>query len=43
MPDILEGRLEPGQVFDRAVDLDGVPDGYRAMTDREALKYLVRP
>ena len=25
------------------VDLDGVPDGYRAMADREALKVLVRP
>jgi threonine dehydrogenase-like Zn-dependent dehydrogenase len=24
-------------------DLDGVPDGYRAMADREALKVLVRP
>jgi threonine dehydrogenase-like Zn-dependent dehydrogenase len=43
MPDILEGRIEPGKVFDRTVDLDGVPDGYRAMADREALKVLVRP
>ena len=42
MPDILEGRLEPGKVFDRTVDLDGVPDGYRAMADREALKVMVR-
>jgi hypothetical protein len=25
------------------VDLDGVPDGYRAMNDREALKVLIRP
>jgi hypothetical protein len=25
LPDILEGRIEPGRVFDRAVDLDGVP------------------
>jgi hypothetical protein len=24
----------PGKVFDRTVDLDGVPDGYRAMADR---------
>ena len=37
------GHLEPGKVFDRTVDLDGVPDGYRAMDDREALKVLVRP
>ena len=25
------------------VGLDGVPDGYRAMNDREALKVLIRP
>lgn len=43
LPDVLEGRIEPGRVFDRTVDLDGVPDGYRAMNDREALKVMVRP
>jgi threonine dehydrogenase-like Zn-dependent dehydrogenase len=43
LPDVLDGRIDPGRVFDRAVDLDGVPDGYRAMADREAIKVLVRP
>lgn len=43
LPDVLEGRIEPGRVFDRTVGLDGVPDGYRAMNDREALKVLIRP
>ena len=43
LPDVLEGRIEPGRVFDRTVDLDDVPDGYRAMADREALKVLVQP
>jgi threonine dehydrogenase-like Zn-dependent dehydrogenase len=43
LPDILEGRIEPGRVFDRTVSVDEVPDGYRAMADREALKVLVRP
>jgi threonine dehydrogenase-like Zn-dependent dehydrogenase len=43
LPDVLEGRIEPGRVFDREVDLDGVPDGYRAMNDRESIKVLVRP
>src|SRR5437868_2877026 len=43
LPEILEGRIDPGRVFDRTVDLDGVPDGYRAMNDREALKVLVQP
>ncbi|MFE2093143.1 alcohol dehydrogenase catalytic domain-containing protein [Streptomyces sp. NPDC059460] len=43
LPDVLEGRIEPGRVFDRTVDLDGIPEGYRAMDAREALKVLVRP
>ena len=43
LPDILEGRIEPGRVFDRTVGLDGVPDGYRAMNDRESIKVLVKP
>jgi len=41
LPDVLEGRIEPGRVFDRVVDLDGVPDGYRAMNEREAIKVMV--
>src|SRR4051812_807274 len=43
LPDILEGRIEPGRVFDRIVDLDGVPEGYRQMNDRESIKVLVKP
>lgn len=43
MPDVLDGTIEPGRVFDRAVSLQDVPDGYRAMANREALKVLVRP
>jgi threonine dehydrogenase-like Zn-dependent dehydrogenase len=43
LPDILEGQIEPGKVFDRTVDLDGVPDGYRAMAERESIKVMVRP
>jgi threonine dehydrogenase-like Zn-dependent dehydrogenase len=43
LPDVLEGTIKPGQVFDRTVGLDGVPDGYRAMNDREAIKVMVMP
>src|SRR5947208_1425925 len=43
LPDILEGRIDPGRVFDRTVELDGVPDGYRAMADRESVKVMVTP
>jgi threonine dehydrogenase-like Zn-dependent dehydrogenase len=42
LPDVLEGRIEPGRVFDRTTDLDGVPEGYRAMNDREALKVMIK-
>jgi threonine dehydrogenase-like Zn-dependent dehydrogenase len=43
LPDVLEGRIEPGRVFDRVVGLDGVPDGYRAMNERESIKVMVKP
>jgi len=41
MVDILDGRIEPGRVFDRTTNLDGVPDGYRAMNEREAIKVMI--
>jgi threonine dehydrogenase-like Zn-dependent dehydrogenase len=41
LPDVLEGRIEPGRVFDRVAVLDEVSDGYRAMNDREAIKVLI--
>jgi threonine dehydrogenase-like Zn-dependent dehydrogenase len=41
--DVLAGRLDPSPVLDVSVDLDGVPDGYRAMDERRATKVLVRP
>ena len=41
LPEVLEGRIVPGRVFDRVGPLDDVPDGYRAMNDRETLKVLI--
>jgi threonine dehydrogenase-like Zn-dependent dehydrogenase len=41
LPDVLEGRIEPGRVFDQTGTLDEVPDGYRAMNDREVLKFQI--
>jgi threonine dehydrogenase-like Zn-dependent dehydrogenase len=43
LPDILEGRIEPGRVFDRIASLEEVPDGYRAMNERESIKVMVKP
>lgn len=42
LPDILDGTIEPGKVFDLTTDLDGVPQAYRDMDNRDALKVLVR-
>jgi threonine dehydrogenase-like Zn-dependent dehydrogenase len=40
---VLGGRIEPGRVLDRTTNLDGVPDGYRAMNERESIKVMVKP
>ena len=41
LPDVLDGTIEPGRVFDRAGVLDTVPDGYRAMNERDAIKVMI--
>jgi threonine dehydrogenase-like Zn-dependent dehydrogenase len=43
LPDVLEGRIQPGRVFDRTIGLNEVPDGYRAMDERKAIKVMVKP
>jgi threonine dehydrogenase-like Zn-dependent dehydrogenase len=43
MPDVLDGAIEPGRVFDRTIGLDDTPEGYRAMAGRTALKVLIEP
>jgi hypothetical protein len=43
LPDVVEGRIQPGRVFDRNVGLEEVPDGYRAMDERESIKVMVTP
>jgi threonine dehydrogenase-like Zn-dependent dehydrogenase len=40
LPDVLEGRIQPGRVFDRVIGLEDVPEGYRAMDEREAIKVM---
>ncbi|MEV4558874.1 zinc-dependent alcohol dehydrogenase family protein [Kitasatospora sp. NPDC049285] len=41
LPDVLSGAIDPGRVFDRTVGLDEVPEGYRAMDERTALKVRI--
>src|SRR5438094_7553806 len=43
LPDVLHGRIEPGRVLDRVITLDQVPEGYRAMNERAAIKVMVKP
>jgi threonine dehydrogenase-like Zn-dependent dehydrogenase len=42
LPDVLEGRINPGRVFDYTTDLDGILDAYTAMDERRAVKSLLR-
>ncbi len=41
LPDVLDGTVTPGDVFDLAVPLDQVADGYRAMDERTAIKTML--
>jgi threonine dehydrogenase-like Zn-dependent dehydrogenase len=43
LPDVLDGSIQPGKVFDSTTGLDGVPEGYQVMADRRALEVLVIP
>ena len=42
LDDVLEGRIDPGRVFDFETDLDGVAEAYAAMDERRAIKSLIR-
>lgn len=41
MPDILDGTIQPGKVFDATIQLDGVSRGYQDMDNRKRLKVLI--
>jgi threonine dehydrogenase-like Zn-dependent dehydrogenase len=42
LPDVLDGRINPGRVLDYETDLNGISDAYAAMDERRAIKSLVR-
>jgi threonine dehydrogenase-like Zn-dependent dehydrogenase len=42
LDDVLEGRFDPGRVFDFETDLNGVGEAYAAMDERRAIKSLLR-
>jgi threonine dehydrogenase-like Zn-dependent dehydrogenase len=43
LPDIVNGKIEPGRVFDRTLPLDETPAGYWEMDQRQALKVMIEP
>ena len=40
---VLDGRIEPGKVFDLTLPLSQVAEAYAAMDERRAIKTLLRP
>jgi threonine dehydrogenase-like Zn-dependent dehydrogenase len=42
LDDVLQGRIDPGPVFDFETDLEGIAEAYAAMDERRAIKSLVR-
>jgi threonine dehydrogenase-like Zn-dependent dehydrogenase len=40
---ILEGKIQPGEVFDLELQLEKVAEGYAAMDERRAIKALLHP
>ena len=43
IPQVLDGTINPGRVFDRELPLSEVAEAYRLMDSRKALKVLIRP
>jgi len=40
---VLDGKINPGKVFDLSLPLDQVAEAYRAMDERRAIKALLHP
>ncbi len=40
---VLDGKINPGKVFDLTLPLDQVAEGYRAMDERRAIKTFLQP
>jgi threonine dehydrogenase-like Zn-dependent dehydrogenase len=43
LPEVWDGRLQPGAVFDLELPLTEVAEAYAAMDERRAIKVLLRP
>ncbi|WP_062298821.1 zinc-dependent alcohol dehydrogenase family protein [Demequina maris] len=43
LPEVLDGRIQPGRVFDLELPLEEAAQAYRAMDERTAIKVMLRP
>lgn len=43
LPEVLDGSIDPGRVFDLQLPLTDVAEAYAAMDERRAIKVLLRP
>jgi threonine dehydrogenase-like Zn-dependent dehydrogenase len=43
LPLVVDGRIQPGRVFDKTLPLASVAEGYRAMDERTAIKVFLQP
>ena len=43
LPEVLDGQLNPGRVFDLELPMTEVAEAYAAMDERRAIKVLLRP
>jgi threonine dehydrogenase-like Zn-dependent dehydrogenase len=43
LADVLDGKINPGRVFDTVMPLEEAPEAYRAMDERRAIKVLLTP
>jgi hypothetical protein len=43
LPEVLDGRIRPGLVFDLELPLSKAAEAYAAMDERRAIKVLLRP
>jgi threonine dehydrogenase-like Zn-dependent dehydrogenase len=43
LPDVWNGVVEPGRVFDLTLPLEDAAEAYAAMDERRAIKVLLRP
>ena len=43
LADVVEGRIDPGRLFDVTLPLDETPRGYELMDSRKAIKVMLKP